>query len=365
MNAIYVFNGIILLLVFFILAAGVYLIKSLFDSLYHYRNVMLIAGIIFSGMLIFTLYSYLIECLMQTKELTLRYIFKEFVNFPNKFANYTIPVFAIICLLITISNISLIRHEGLRPKNLLGVLLGGMFVGGTFGLRFLSSMSESYILSYVILFCELMLCYLECFFLGTVLMAYLAAKQKPRYDKDYAIILGCSIDKKGGLLPLLKGRTNRAIKFAWEQEIATGKSVRYIPSGGQGPNEIMSEGSAMELYLLSHGAESDEVYAEKESRNTYENFAYSKKIIDGLSEYANVCFVTTNYHMYRSGLLAQKAGINAEGIASRTKWYFWPNGFVREFFAILLMHKKVHICFAILFMIATIIFGTVGYFISI
>ena len=46
----------------------------------------------------------------------------------------------------------------------------------------------------------------------------------------------------------------------------------------------MSEGSAIELYLLAHGAESEEVHAEKRSKNTYENFLYSKEIIDELKE---------------------------------------------------------------------------------
>ena len=32
-----------------------------------------------------------------------------------------------------------------------------------------------------------------------------------------------------------------------------------------------------------------------------------------------------------------------EGIASKTKWYFWPNGFAREVIAIFVMTKKYHI----------------------
>ena len=58
---------------------------------------------------------------------------------------------------------------------------------------------------------------------------------------------------------------------------------------------------------------------------------------------AKIAFATTNYHMLRSGILARKAGIDAEGIAGDTKWYFWPNGFVREFFAILALNVRAHI----------------------
>ena len=41
-------------------------------------------------------------------------------------------------------------------------------------------------------------------------------------------------------------------------------------------------------------------------------------------------FSTTNYHVFRSGVWAGLAGFPAEGIGSRTKWWFWPNAFVRE-----------------------------------
>ena len=44
----------------------------------------------------------------------------------------------------------------------------------------------------------------------------------------------------------------------------------------------------------------------------------------------NVIFVTTNYHVFRSGVWAGLAGLRAEGLGSNTKWWFWPNAFIRE-----------------------------------
>ena len=98
----------------------------------------------------------------------------------------------------------------------------------------------------------------------------------------------------------------------------------------------------MELYLLSHSAEEYEVFPEKESTNTRENFAFSKKIIDKINPRARIAFATTNYHILRSGILAWQVGIDAEGIASKTKWYFWPNGFAREAIAIFVLTKYYH-----------------------
>lgn len=373
MPVVVIFNVIFGLLLAGIIFMLILLMRSIHKSLYLYRNVAYIGGILFAALLLLSLYSYLISCLLETKSLTLQVLFREFVDFPARFALFAFPVFSVICLLLIISNLSLIRHEGLRLKNILGVILGVMILGGT-GAEYalahfvennlLLNQPESIILRTVYtfgnLFLLLLICYFECFFVGTVIMGYMAAKQVPKYDKDFIIILGCSIDKKGGLRPLLKGRANRAIRYAWEQEIATGRPVKYVPSGGQGADEIMSEGSAMELYLLVHGAEPDEIFPEKESKNTYENFLYSGRIIKEINPDAKVCFATTNYHMFRSGMLARKAGLDAEGISSKTKWYFWPNGFVREFFGIVNMKRREHLMVAGILFAGCALVGTIS-----
>ena len=238
-------------------------------------------------------------------------------------------------LFLGVCGVSLLRHEGFRPRNLMGVALGLAWTAGDLLCILLLNAFPARVLP---LFLALFGCYFDFLLSGILLTAFLAARHKPQYDKDFVIIPGCSISKQGGLLPLLKGRTNRAIRFAWDQERAVGKPARYIPTGGQGPDEIMSEGSAMEFYLLSHGAEQVEVLPEKASTDTYENMLFSKRIIDEAKSGAKTCFVTTNYHVLRSGMLARKAGLDAEGLASGTKWYFWPNGLARECVAILSLY---------------------------
>lgn len=358
MRAVIFFNVLLGLLFAVIVLFQFLLHKSMKNSLYNYRNVSYISGIIFGFVLMLSLYNYLIDCIISTRDMRIYHIFRELIAFPKKFSYFAIPVFVVICLLVCISNIELIRREGMHLKNILGFVLGAIFVGGTYLNFKLENHIETFILyengpfdkpgfwsfhTYFQLFIMLVIGYFEVYFIATVIMGYLAAKQVPAYNKDYIIILGCSIDKRGGLLPLLRARTNRAVKFAWEQEIDCGRRIKFVPSGGQGPNEVISEGSAMELYLMTHGVEPSEIIAEKESRSTYENFLFSKRLIDEIDPDAKICFATTNYHMYRSGLIAKRLGINIEGVSSKTKWYFWPNGFVREFVAILAMEKKLHI----------------------
>ena len=326
-------------------------------TLYSYANIVLIGGLLFNSVFLIVCTRFLLTIPPDTA-VDFTYFYQSLLAFPRTFSYYAFFVILFICVLLGISNVELIRHEGFRLHNALSLLVAGLYGGGTMAVYLiadklyesifvplgLSTNPVFIVLSTVIpLFLLLVLCYFECILAGTGILGWIAARAVPAYDKDYIIILGCSIDKRGGLLPLLRGRVNRAVRFAWEQEIATGKALRYVPSGGQGPNEIMSEGSAMGFYLMTHGAEEYEVIPEKQSRNTWENFCFSKKLIEEMTPHPKVAFATTNYHILRSGILANKAGLDAQGIAGDTKWYFWPNGFVREFFGILAMERKVHL----------------------
>jgi len=317
-------------------------------SLYRFRNIYL-ASLIPCFLVLFGLVFYFKN----------KYGEAEIIDFvkamPELFAQATVAAFIILCLLMAISNISLILHEGRKLKNVVGTLLEFSFILGTIAVYTLTEILGrtgildnangfvKFIGNFLPLWLFCLIDYFECLSLGIIIMGFIAAKQKPAYDKDFIIIPGCSINKDGGLLPLLRGRVNKAVRYAWDQEIASGKALKYIPSGGQGADEVMSEGSAMELYLLSHGAESYEVLPEKQSKNTYENFKFSKEIILKENPDAKIAFATTNYHMLRCGLLAAKLDMDVEGISSDTKWYFWPNGFARELIAIVVMSKKYHI----------------------
>jgi len=270
-------------------------------------------------------------------------------TFPNAFVRWAVIPIVLLTVLMIVSNAFLVNREGLRSGNIIGTVLGLAFTAASAVIWIVNSLSLSPGLSMLRMVLVCLLGYGECMVFGMISMGILAAGHKPAFDKDYIIILGCSISKTGGLLPLLKGRTNRAIRFAWDQEKAVSRPVRYVPSGGQGADEIMSEGSAMELYLLSHGAESYEVFPERKSRNTEENFSLSAEIIRSLNPDAGIAFSTTGYHVLRAGILASHLGLRVEGIASRTRWYFYLNAFAREIIALYVMGKKSHIlCFAFL-----------------
>ena len=264
----------------------------------------------------------------------------------SQFMFLTAPVLFFICLGLIASNLSLIRHEGLRPANLLAtaaafLVIIGFAIAMAVDESFTSGSYEEYRL-HALLTSGVTSCFvfMEAMLLGTMLCGVIAAKREPDYDRDFVIIHGCKIGKDGSPLPLLRGRIDRALAFAKLQRKKTGKEVVFIPSGGQGPDECISEGDSIADYLVAQGVPLEQMLVEGRSVSTLENMEFSKAIIDKRKSGANVAFSTTNYHVFRSGILAKKAGLDAQGMGSKTKWYFWPNAFIREFAALLMTERK-------------------------
>ena len=270
-----------------------------------------------------------------------------------------LPVAFVLSILITISNIRLMRREGRTWRNMLGCMLGillcvSTIVPGALG-EFLQRTTlvdvhnERGAWYYIELVVEqtiaAVVAYLECILIGTVISGFRAARHIPAYDKDYILILGCQIKRDGTLTPMLRSRVDRAMAFADMQKKAAGKELVFVPSGGQGSDEVISEGEAMRRYLSERGVPEAQILPETASKNTDENFRNSLALIRAREngKDANIAFSTTNYHVFRAGLLAAQQGIRAEGIGSPTKRYFWINAFVREYIATLYTERKMHI----------------------
>ena len=262
-----------------------------------------------------------------------------------EFAFITSPIMLILSGAIAVSNIWLLRHEGFRLQNMLGIALGMVWMLAIVSIVVLFDLllnvsltvavNIRYCISYIVSF-------MECLLLSTVISAFLSTRHKPPYDRDYLIILGCCIRPDGSLTPILKGRADAAIRFEKEQFSATGRHAKFIPSGGQGADEVISESEAMKRYLLEQGYPEEQIIKEDRSVNTDQNIAFSRdKIIAdaGEPEDVKVGIATTNYHIFRGYVLAQKHGLNAEGISAKTKRYFYPNAFLREFAGLLFARK--------------------------
>ena len=202
--------------------------------------------------------------------------------------------------------------------------------------------SQVFIKKFIDVGLNAVLCYFYCLTLATLYCNIMAARHKPKFDKDFVIVLGSRIRKDGTLTPILKARVDKAIEFAKEQIESTNKNIIFIPSGGKGQDEIIPEAEAMKNYLIENGVEEKNIIIENQSTNTFQNMKYSKQKIDEINKNGKIIFSTTNYHVFRSGVIANNEGIDCEGIGSKTKWYFYTNALIREFIANLFSEKLKH-----------------------
>ena len=245
----------------------------------------------------------------------------------------TSPFLLVFAIAMAISNIALLRHERFRIQNVMGIGIAVALVLG-WGLAFIlhsrdfsGSDWEGRLWRTVCNVYSTVFAYFECMLIGAVICGTMAAKHKPDADADYILILGCRFRNDGTLTPLLRGRVDRAMEY-WRSQ--TGRKAVLVPSGGQGPDEPIPEAEAMRRYLCEQGVPGERIMTEDRSKNTFQNMEYSKKLIDARTHAAKVVYATTNYHVFRSGVWASLAGLPAEGMGSRTKWWYWPNAFMRE-----------------------------------
>lgn len=190
----------------------------------------------------------------------------------------------------------------------------------------------------------------------------------PRRRKyDYIIIHGAGLDGTRPT-PLLAGRIDKALEL-WSKQHQQGK---FVASGGQGADEVVSEAQAMRDYLLEKGVPADAILMEDKSTTTWENLKNSIAVIradhtsaasndsangnssasDGTAASGDVtasdstgacgdfttAVVSSDFHVFRCAEYAHNLGIKADGIGSHTKGWYWPTAFIREFIAITKAH---------------------------
>lgn len=118
------------------------------------------------------------------------------------------------------------------------------------------------------------------------------------------IVLGCQVRPDGPSI-LLQDRIDEAAAYLLDHP-----EVTVVASGGQGPDEPMSEARAIRDALVEQGVEAERILREEASHNTVQNLRYSKALLEeaGIDTSGGVLVVSNGFHLARVRMLAERCG---------------------------------------------------------
>jgi len=134
-------------------------------------------------------------------------------------------------------------------------------------------------------------------------------------DVDAVIVLGAGLRGDEPSV-ILRTRLHAAMEYVQNRP-----GVPIIVSGGLGQGRNLTEAQAMFNYLSASGIDESLIWMEGASTSTHENLTFSRELMAqmGLNpETATVAVVSNEFHIFRARMLAQRAGLNAVGVAAAT-----------------------------------------------
>ena len=113
------------------------------------------------------------------------------------------------------------------------------------------------------------------------------------------VILGCQV-KPWGPSILLQDRLDKALDYLEDHPDMT-----VVVSGGQGPDEHVTEARAMADYLMEQGVEEERILLEEASHNTVQNLRYTARLLEeeGYDMEQDIVVVSNGFHLTRVRML--------------------------------------------------------------
>lgn len=151
----------------------------------------------------------------------------------------------------------------------------------------------------------------------------------PRASCPTVLVLGCQVR---GTVPslLLQYRIQAA-----EDYLTANPTAVAILSGGKGSGENISEAACMYQVLSDRGIDPQRLYLEEASSNTWENLCFSQALMEREGLSGPVAIVSNDFHIYRALQMAGDLGLDAHGLAAKSKyWFSRPTYMLREAMAL-------------------------------
>lgn len=215
-----------------------------------------------------------------------------------------------------------------------GVVLPGIIGLGCFVISILLIFKKGHIFKSKGMRRFIMISFILCSLIFITIEAFIIVDPYTHSSKeagkvDTVIVLGCGIWPDGRPTLALIMRLDKAIEYYKENP-----HVDIIVSGGQGPNEPYPEAQAMMEYLVDRGIPEEKIINEDKSTSTRENFEFSRRLLNIPDDkIEKIVFITNDFHILRSRILAKRFGFDAYAIAAPTPRVIMLNSYLREFFA--------------------------------
>lgn len=179
----------------------------------------------------------------------------------------------------------------------------------------------------------LRICLNACLCLGLLVAAVTggfiasAFSGDPDAPCEYVIVLGAGVN---GTTPslILSERIQRAYEY-----LSANPDVICVVSGGQGPNEDITEAQCMFDHLTAKGIAPSRIWLEDKSTSTRENIRFSLDMIEAKTgtRPVSAAIVSNEFHLFRASLFAKEQGLEALGVPAKTGWLsLRVNYFLRE-----------------------------------
>lgn len=143
-----------------------------------------------------------------------------------------------------------------------------------------------------------------------------ASLGQPEADCQYIVVLGAKVNGTSPSLSL-RERIDAA-----EQYLKAHPNTIAILSGGQGPDEQISEAECMYHQLAARGIPKKQLWLEDQATSTWENLNFSLELIEEKTgnRPTTLGIISSEYHLFRASLFASDCGVEAVGIPADTAW---------------------------------------------
>ena len=172
----------------------------------------------------------------------------------------------------------------------------------------------------VLIICVGYFCVVEAFIIKD-------ARTETDTPADYIIVLGAGVN---GTVPSLSLRDRLVGTYDY---MTANPNCIAIVSGGQGEGEDITEALCMRDWLVERGIAPDRILMEDKATSTVENLRNTLALLGETPE--RVTILSSEFHLYRAGRMAQDLGIEASLVPAGTdNLPLFINYFLRDIFAL-------------------------------